>query len=126
MSRSQSMQLNLPPVLANPVVPHHEPQDNALVRMRLLLRDAIDGSGWKHDAVASALGVDAPYLSKMLAGEKTITLRHLAALPDDVKARFASSAAERLGFIVVKPVQGPEAIKGLVSGLVGLLMKGAA
>lgn len=100
-------------------------EDKSLVLKRRMLREAIDESGWKHDAVALALGVDAPYLSKMLAGEKLITLRHLDALPDDIEAIYARKYAELFGAIVVAPVSGEAAVRNLVSGLCGLL-KGVA
>lgn len=118
---SKSLQLNLPPLQLKPVVPTCVERDNSLALKRQLLRDAIDESGWKHDAIACALGVDAPYLSKMLAGDKTITLRHLDALPDDVEAIYTRKYAEAMGLIVVAPVQGEAAVRNLVSGLIGVL-----
>lgn len=108
------------------VVPHPAAEDNSLVLKRRLLREAIDESGWKHDAVAHALDVDAPYLSKMLAGEKPITLRHLDALPDDIEAIYSRKYAETFGQIVVAPAEGDTAIRNLVSGLIGVLRKVAS
>lgn len=116
------MNVPLPPMEVKAVAPATGRGDNELALKRRLLREAIDDSRWKHDAVAAALGVDAPYLSKMLAGEKPITLRHLDALPDDVEATYAKKYAEGFGLIVVAPAASPEcAIQQLVSGLVGVL-----
>lgn len=90
--------------------------------MLQMLRQAIDESGWKHEALAVELGLtNAAYLSRMLAGEKPWTLRHLAALPDDVEAIFFRLRSESLGQIVVQPVDFETARRHLVSGLVGVL-----
>lgn len=87
-----------------------------------LLRDAIAESGWKHEALASAMDLpNAAYLSRMLSGEKPIGARHLRALPDDVEAIFAQKYAETFGLIVVAPSHGQDAVKQLVSGLFGVL-----
>lgn len=111
-------QMSLPPMeLRSTTGSSAEP----LALKRRLLREAIDESGWKHDAIACALEVDAPYLSKMLAGDKPITLRHLDALPDDVEAIYSRKYAETLGLIVVAPATGDDAIRNLVSGLIGVL-----
>jgi hypothetical protein len=100
--------------LASPLV------DKGVV-LHAVLRDAIDESGWKHDAVASALDVDGPYLSKMLTAEKPIGARHLSALPDDVRRIFARRYAEGFGWIVVAPAVGDDAVRQFVSGFFGLL-----
>lgn len=118
---SRHSQLSLGPMPVNPVVPTKNDKDKSLVLKRGLLRDAIDLSGWKHDAVAAALKVDGPYLSKMLAGDKPITLRHLDALPDDVEAIYSRLYAKAMGSIVVSPCEGEDAVERLVSGLFGLL-----
>lgn len=86
-----------------------------------VLRLAIDESGWKHDAIACALAVDGPYLSKMLTGEKPIAARHLAALPSDVARIFARRYAEGFGLLVVTPLSGDDAAIALIGGFVGIL-----
>jgi|ERR1043166_1439024 hypothetical protein len=112
----------------NPDVLPIEREDNDVVLFRSLLRDAIERSGWKHEAVAAAMSeksglrIDGPYLSKLLAGEKTLTARHICSLPDDIEARFEGLRAESFGAIVVTPpASGAEAVHHLVAGLVGLL-----
>ena len=95
--------------------------------MLVMLRKAIDDSGWKHEALAAEMSktsghrINGKYLSRMLAGEKPWTHRHIAALPDDIEARFALYHAEALGLIVVPPVAREEAVRQLVAGLMGVL-----
>lgn len=96
-------------------------QGNDVALVRELLREAIDETHSKHDAVACAMGVGSPYLSQMLAGEKPIGSKHLRALPDDVEAVFARLYAESFGLIVVVPAEGEKALTAFVSGLAGLL-----
>lgn len=98
-------------------VPPREREDKSLV---LMLREAIDECGWKHDAVAEAIGVAPWYLSKMLACEKAITQRHLKALPDDIEAMLAQKWCEAFGLIVITPLEGPAAVKAFASGLIGM------
>lgn len=104
---------------------HLEPcEDNSLVQLLRLLREAIDELHWKHDAVALALGVvkadgtpDSAYFSKMLAGTKPFNLQHLVHLPDDIEARFAKKYTETFGIITVEPVGPEEARRMLAIGL---------
>lgn len=94
-------------------------EDNAIA---LLLRAAIDESGWKHDAVAATLDVDGPYLSKMLTGEKPIGARHLMRLPDDIEKIFARRYAECFDQIVIAPIlDRAEAMKAFVGSVLGLM-----
>lgn len=100
-------------------------QDNALVRE--WVRDAVDDRGWKHDAVAAAISeasgrsIDGPYFSKMLTGEKPFPIELLRALPDDIEQDVARRYAEAMGLIVVEPVHGQDAVRSLISGLIGVL-----
>jgi len=109
------------------VVPVRTPagarEDTSVVpEIRELLRQAIDATRWKHDALAEVMGLcDRFYLSKMLSGEKAITAAHLKALPDDVEAKFAELYAESFGLIVVAPACGEDAARQFVAGLFGLL-----
>jgi len=110
----------------NPVVRAAAAEDKDLVLVRQWFREAIEESGWKKDAVAAAMTehgakVDAPYLSKLLSGDKAITAKHIRALPDAVEAIYARKQAESFGQIVVEPVTGEQAIRNLVSGLCGVL-----
>jgi hypothetical protein len=114
----------------NPLEREETAADNAVVLQ--LLRASIDESGWKHEAVAAAmseasgLSIDGPYLAKLLAGEKSWSLRHLLALPNDIEARFANKWASHRGAVVVAPLEGEAAVAALVGGLVGLLTLGGA
>jgi hypothetical protein len=95
-----------------------QPEDNSHVR---LLREAIDESGWKHDAIAAVLGIEAAYLSKMLSGEKAIGLKHLRRLPRDVARCYVKKCGEALGLIVVMPLSGVEAQRAFIAGALGML-----
>lgn len=86
-----------------------------------LLRRAIDETGWKHAAIAAALGVEPQYLSRMLSGEKVWTVRHLQLLPDDVERRFIELYAESFGLLIVRRVDDATAQMQLASGLFNLL-----
>lgn len=109
------------------VVRPSDVQDKELVLMRDDLRKAIELAEWKHDALArvmseaSGLSIDGPYLSKILSGEKMLTAAHLAALPNEIEAIYNRLRSERFGQIVVAPVEGADAVRNLVSGLVGVL-----
>lgn len=99
-----------------------EPQGNELSLVLALLREAIDESGWKHEALAVEMRLpNAAYLSRMLSGEKPWTLRHLLALPNDIEKRFAEKWARHRGAVVVAPLAGDAAVAALVGGLVGVL-----
>ncbi|HZR25492.1 MAG TPA: hypothetical protein VFA59_17990 [Vicinamibacterales bacterium] len=104
-------------------------QDQELSDLRADLRDAIDESRWKHDALAEAMSlacgnrIDGPYLSKLLSGEKSLSAAHLSALPDDIETIFHRKRAERFGHLVVKPLSGLDAQKAFVAGLIGIMSK---
>src|SRR5260221_10712757 len=102
---------------AEAVNPPDEEQGDSLSPMLALLRHAIDECGWKHEAIAASIGVGGRYLSRMLDGEKPWTVRHLLQLPRDVEARFVQLYAERLGWIVVAPVDDATAHVHLAIGL---------
>ncbi len=98
------------------------PTDLVQGRDLSLLRNIIDASAWTHEALATVLPVpNAAYISRMLSGEKPWTLRHLAALPDDIASAFHARKAEAHGFIVVRPMQPADAVEHLVGALVALL-----
>jgi hypothetical protein len=105
--------------------PAKDGEDQALVRT--WLREAIDESDeqWKDTAVAEHIGLKgesgANYFSKMLRGEKPISVRHLRSLPADIQRRYATKHAEHLGLIVVAPLHGDDAVRSFVAGVVGLL-----
>lgn len=110
----------------NPGVRRARDEDNDVALVRRWLREAIDESGWKHEAVAKAmreksgLAITGPYLSKLLAvsGErKTVTAAHICALPDVIEAIYARKYAEHFGLLVVAPVDEVTARRHLVSGL---------
>ena len=92
-------------------------EDNDLVLLRRLLRDAIDESGWKHEAVAAVLHVGGPYLSKMLAGTKPITDRHIRALPREIGVILARRYAEAFGLVVITSTEEQRVIGNLLQAV---------
>ena len=106
----------------NPVHPEADDPVKPLHLVRLWLREALDQTDTKHEAVAAEIGVSPPYFSEMLAGTKPIAARHLWALPEAVAAHIARRWAEYHGHIVVVPAHSvDQAVRHLVSGLVALL-----
>jgi len=107
------------------LVPTRTAEDIKLDLVRNLLRVSIDLTDWKDAAVAEHIGLrgesGAAYFSKMLAGEKPISAKHLRALPDDIEQIFARLYAESFGLIVVAPAYGDDAVRQLVSGIFGVL-----
>jgi hypothetical protein len=89
-----------------------------------LLRTAVHDTGWTLEALEAAMKIDKSLISRVLNGERPLTLKFLVALPDDVEARYEQLRAEAFGLIVVQPVTGADAIRHLVGGLVGLLASG--
>lgn len=104
--------------------------DNGVVQMRGRFRAAIEAKRdtWKLEAIAAHMaehgcpGLDAPFLHKLYSGERTITIKHIAALPDDIEAAYHALNAEAFdGQLVIRPAAaGVEAVKSFVSGLLGL------
>lgn len=96
-----------------------------------LLREAIDESKWKHEALAAhlsaALGlrIDGPYLSKMLAGEKPVSLDHINALPDDIERIYYRLRGESLHLIVVEPVDPVTAARYFATALLSGVLQSA-
>lgn len=91
-----------------------------------LVREAIERSGWKFDAVASALGLKAGYdLSKLLSGEKKFTAEHWERLPDDIEKILAKLYAEACGHAVVNPLPAQEAVGQLLMSIGHAMTTGA-
>lgn len=91
--------------------------DTALAQLRRCVQDR----GWTLEALAAEMGIDKSLISRVLNGERSLTLAFLLALPDDVEALYTQRRAEAFGLIVVSPVHGDEAVRHLVSGLLGVL-----
>lgn len=86
-----------------------------------LLRTAVHDCGWTLDALAAHMHRDKSLVSRVLNGERPMTLSFLVALPNDVEALYESRRAEHFGLIVVAPLHGPDAVKAFVGGLLGVL-----
>lgn len=96
-----------------------------LERMRLAFVAATDEAvrllGWKYEAIASAIDVDPSYLTKLRSGEKPLSLRHIAALPDEIEQAYARHYAESFGQVVVPVLRGDAAIAALAGVMVGVI-----
>lgn len=92
-------------------------------RWLALMNQAIDDSAWarKQDALATFMGIDKAYLSRLRSGDKPWRVEHVVSLPDDIESRFETLRAESFGAIVVQPLTGLDAQKAFVAGLVGLM-----
>lgn len=93
-----------------------------------LLRKSIEERGWTLEALAAHMqeatgkpGYDKSLISRVLSGERPLTLTFLVALPDDVESLYEAKRAEHFGHVVVAPLGGVDAVKALVAGLVGLM-----
>lgn len=85
------------------------------------LRQVVSDLGYSLDALQSAMGKDRSFINKVLNGDKPMPEDFIDALPDDVEAEWHARRAEAFGRVVVAPVTGPDAIRNLVSGLIGVL-----
>src|SRR5215207_819965 len=85
----------------------------AIDRALLLLRRAVADCNYTLDALEAATGKNRAHIHRVLHGERPLTLQFLAALPTDLKARYAQLCAEALGFIVVTPLHGREAVQAV-------------
>lgn len=97
------------------------PQTTAGVPLCVMLREAVEETAWKLEALADHLGMDRAYLSRMLAGEKPISDRHLRMMPPDVREVFARKYAEAHGLAVVQRVDRESAYRHLAIALFTLL-----
>lgn len=86
-----------------------------------MLRTAVHDRGWTLEALEAEMGLDKSLISRVLNGERPLTLTFLIALPDDIEATFSARYAEHHGQIVVAPVHGEQAVRQLVGGLLGVL-----
>lgn len=92
-----------------------------LTEMRGWIVRGMSETGWTFAALEAHMGKDKSYIHAVLNGDKPLSLAFMLALPDDLEAFMAACYAESFGRIVVKPATGADAIRNLVSGLVGVL-----
>jgi hypothetical protein len=122
MASRTNHQLSLGPVEVTPVDRRSASGSIAVDQAVSLLRRAVADCGYTLDALEAAMGKDRAYIHKVLQGDKPVSLEFIVALPDDVEARFEQLRAESFGLVCVAPASGADAIKQLVSGLVGMLV----
>jgi hypothetical protein len=97
-------------------------QVKAVNQKLVILRRALDESGIKHAAIAAALKVSPQYLSMLLSGEKTWTVKHQDDLPEEIEAIYSRLYAEAYGHVVLTPATTrDDALKSIASGFLGLL-----
>lgn len=87
----------------------------------IVLRQVIADLNYSLDALQAAMGKDRSFINKVLNGEKPMPSDFIDALPDDIEAEWHARRAERFGRVVVAPASGDDAVRNLVSGLVGIL-----
>jgi hypothetical protein len=90
------------------------------------LRACASDLGWTFEALATHLRaagrrVDRAYVHRVLHGDKPCGLAWLLALPADLRAAFYSRLLERLGSLVVAPLDPESARRAVVAGLCALL-----
>lgn len=104
------------------VVDQHHASRSTAVDLLDLVRRAASDTGWGVEALAAHMECDKSHVSRLLSGDKTLSVERLEGFPPDVVARFAVLVAEQSGSVVVAPVSGEQAIRMLVAGLVGVLI----
>lgn len=127
----KSLQIQLPPMAVASVDRRTSLRSTAVDRAAdverwlALMNRAVEESTWRHkqEALATAMGIDKAYLSRLRSGEKPWRIDHVVALPDEIEARFEQLRAEAFGLIVVAPASPESAANHLVAGLLGLLQR---
>jgi len=95
--------------------------DNSIDTVLATLRTCVHEKGWTLEALESEMRIDKSLISRVLNGERPLTLAFLLALPDDVEVLFETRRAEAFGLLVVPRLEGDAAAKAFASGLLGLL-----
>jgi hypothetical protein len=78
-------------------------------------------TGWTVDALANHWDVDRAFAWRLVNGEKPWSVERVVGLPDDLEGRLEHLRAEGFGLIVVAPVSREQALKNLISGLIGVM-----
>lgn len=96
-----------------------------------MIREALARRGWTHDALAAhyrAKGLSAPsgnYVSRMFSDDpeqrKNCSLRHLCALPDDVKDDVIRDCAAARGMHCAERLEPAAAKRALINSLASIL-----
>lgn len=107
-------------------VDQRDPSRSTAVDHLDLVNKAVEKTGWSPTSLESAMDKDKAYVSRVLNGEKPLSLGFIQSLPADVEATYAALYAEAHGYIVVEPVSREVAIGNLVSGLMGVLAEAIA
>lgn len=120
---SRSMADALPSSQSTPVVEESEHLSTDVDTALALLRTAVQDCGWTFDALEAFMGkgYDKSLISRVLNGERPLTLKFLVALPNDIEALYEKRRAEQFGAVVVEPLSGIEAQRAFVAGFMGLL-----
>jgi len=77
---------------------------------------------WQMQAIAAALKVDPSYLTKLRSGEKPLSLRHIADLPDDIERIYARHYAEQFDMVCVdRPSANDSGVHHILTGVLCLV-----
>lgn len=97
--------------------------DVDLSMLRGWVRKAVYDTGWGPDSLSApeAMDRDKGNISRVLNGERPLSIDFILALPKDVQAEFSALYAKHHGWLVVRPVSPDQAVQNLVSGLLGVL-----
>lgn len=87
-----------------------------------MLKDAVDQTRHGHKTVAAEVGYQPDYWSRVLTGERGVTLDKLAKMPVDVQLGFVASWASRLGVRVERRAQ-PREMDATTQALVEMIQQ---
>lgn len=90
-------------------------------RALICLRQAVQESGWTHEALAAAMDCSPSLVTRILLGERPLTQAWEVRLPDDVERLYLQKRAESMDLLCVAPLTGLAAQKAFVAGLIGVM-----
>lgn len=92
-----------------------------------VLRQVISDLNWTFEAIAAAMGRGESYkthVSRVVSGERPMSLEFIKALPDDIEVEWHARLAAAGGRVVVTPASDDSAVQHFVGGLLTLLRQG--
>lgn len=106
---------------SNSVDRREDELSTAVANELAILRGCVQQCGWTLDALEAEMRIDKSLISRILNGERPVTLKFVIALPDDIEALYMQRRAESFGLIVVAPLTGVDAQRAFVAGAIGLM-----
>jgi hypothetical protein len=102
--------------IAQPVAAERTAVARRHQRALTLLQMACHQCDWgSHEALAKFIGCSRAYVTAVLAGEKSCSLKFVASLPGEVRERYACLVAEQYSFVVARQLDTAEALKRLAA-----------